>query len=331
MCYNNQKKFARCTRGDVVVKKVLIKDLLDHFTLELIAGKSGLNREILTSDISRPGIEMTGYFKYFPKQRIQLIGMTEMAYFLNLSEEEQFNRVEGLCDDETPGIIISRGMEVPEIFIKIANEKGVPILQSKQKTTTLISQLTSYLEAEFAPRTALHGVLVDIYGVGVLITGKSGVGKSETALELIKRGHRLVADDRVEIHQQNHDTLIGSPPPIIEHLLEIRGLGIIDVMTLFGTGSVVNQKKISMVIHLETWDSTKHYERLGLDEETIRIIDIDIPRLRIPVKPGRNLAVIVEVAAMNFRMKRIGVNAAQQFSERLNEVIKNGKNEKKQE
>lgn len=331
MCYNNQKKFARCTRGDVVVKKVLIKDLLDHFTLELIAGKSGLNREILTSDISRPGIEMTGYFKYFPKQRIQLIGMTEMAYFLNLSEEDQINRVEGLCDDETPGIIISRGMEVPEIFIKIANEKGVPILQSKQKTTTLISQLTSYLEAEFAPRTALHGVLVDIYGVGVLITGKSGVGKSETALELIKRGHRLVADDRVEIHQQNHDTLIGSPPPIIEHLLEIRGLGIIDVMTLFGTGSVVNQKKISMVIHLETWDSTKHYERLGLDEETIRIIDIDIPRLRIPVKPGRNLAVIVEVAAMNFRMKRIGVNAAQQFSERLNEVIKNGKNEKKQE
>lgn len=313
------------------MKKVLIKDLLDHFTLELIAGKSGLNREILTSDISRPGIEMTGYFKYFPKQRIQLIGMTEMAYFLNLSEEDQINRVEGLCDDETPGIIISRGMEVPEIFIKIANEKGVPILQSKQKTTTLISQLTSYLEAEFAPRTALHGVLVDIYGVGVLITGKSGVGKSETALELIKRGHRLVADDRVEIHQQNHDTLIGSPPPIIEHLLEIRGLGIIDVMTLFGTGSVVNQKKISMVIHLETWDSTKHYERLGLDEETIRIIDIDIPRLRIPVKPGRNLAVIVEVAAMNFRMKRIGVNAAQQFSERLNEVIKNGKNEKKQE
>lgn len=331
MCYNNQKKFTRCTREDVVVKMVLIKDLLDHFTLELIAGKSGLNRRILTSDISRPGIEMTGYFNYYPKQRIQLIGMTEMAYFLNLSEKDQINRVEGLCDDETPGIIISRGMQVPEIFIKIANEKGVPVLQSKQKTTTLISQLTNYLEAEFAPRTALHGVLVDIYGVGVLITGKSGVGKSETALELIKRGHRLVADDRVEIHQKNHDTLIGSPPPIIEHLLEIRGLGIIDVMTLFGTGSVVNQKKISMVIHLETWDSTKHYERLGLDEETIRIIDIDIPRMRIPVKPGRNLAVIVEVAAMNFRMKRIGVNAAQQFSERLNEVIKNGKNEKKQE
>lgn len=321
----------RCTKGVVAVKKVRIEGLVNHFTLELLAGKSGLNREVLTSDISRPGVEMTGYFKFYPKKRIQLIGMTEMAYFLTLSAEEQLDRVEGLCTEETPGIIVSRKMDVPEVFLKVANQTGVPILRSSQKTTTLISQVTNYLEAEFAPRTSKHGVLVDIYGVGVLITGESGVGKSETALELIKRGHRLVADDRVEIHQQNHDTLIGTPPPLIEHLLEIRGLGIIDIMTLFGTGSVVNRKKISMVIHLEAWDSKKHYERLGLEEETIQIIDINIPRMLIPVKPGRNLAVIVEVAAMNFRMKRIGVNAAEQFSERLNQVIKNGNNDHKQE
>lgn len=313
------------------MKIVRIKDLLDHFTLKLVAGKTGLNREVLTSDISRPGIEMTGYFKYYPKQRIQLIGKTEMTYFLNLSQEEKIDRIQGLCDPETPGIIISRNMNVPDLFVQMAEEKGVPLFQSEQKTTTIISDLTNYLEDEFAPSTSLHGVLVDVYGIGVLITGESGVGKSETALELIKRGHRLVADDRVEIHQKNHDTLIGSPPPIIEHLLEIRGLGIIDIMTLFGTGAVVNQKKISLVIHLETWDRKKHYERLGLDEERIKILAMDIPKMRIPVKPGRNLAVIVEVAAMNFRMKRIGVNAAEQFTERLSEVIKNGKNDQDQE
>lgn len=318
-------------RGCKKVTKVHVEDLLEHFTFELIAGKSGLHREIFTSDISRPGIEMTGYFNYYPKRRIQLIGKTEMTYFLHLSEEEQRQRIEGLCTNVTPAIVISRGMIVPDIMICIANKRNIPILRSEQKTTNIISQLTNYLEAEFAPATALHGVLVDIYGVGVLITGESGVGKSETALELIKRGHRLVADDRVEISQKNHDTLIGSPPPLIEHLLEIRGLGIIDIRNLFGTGSVVNQKKISMVIHLETWDDSKNYERLGLDEETIKIIDVHVPRLRVPIKPGRNIAVIVEVAAMNFRMKRIGVNAAEQFSERLTEVIKNGRNENNQE
>lgn len=310
------------------MNKVRIKDLLENFTFELIAGKDGIHREVHTSDISRPGIEMTGYFKYYPRRRLQLIGKTEMTYFLHLPVEEQISRIEGLCTNETPGIIISRNMEVPEIIVEIANRRCVPLLRSEQKTTTIISKLTNYLEAEFAPSTAMHGVLVDTYGVGVLMTGESGVGKSETALELVKRGHRLVADDRVEIFQRGHDMLIGSPPPLIKHLLEIRGLGIIDVMHLFGTGSVVNQKKISMVIHLENWDPKKNYERLGLDEETIKIIDIEVPRLRIPVKPGRNLAVIVEVAAMNFRMKRIGVNAAKQFSERLAEVIRNGNDEK---
>lgn len=222
---------------------VRTKDLLDNFNLQLVAGKDGIFREIITSDISRPGIEMTGYFKYYPKERLQLIGRTEMTYYLDLTDEEKKDRAEKLCTDVTPGIVISRGMDVPEVLKEAADEAGVPILLSPRKTTRVISRLTNYLEAKFAPFTAIHGVLVDIYGVGVLITGQSGVGKSETALELVKRGHRLVADDSVEIRQEDYDTLIGNSPPLIEHLLEIRGLGIINVMTLFGAGAVRSYKK----------------------------------------------------------------------------------------
>ncbi|RLL46638.1 HPr kinase/phosphorylase [Oceanobacillus piezotolerans] len=300
---------------------VRTKDLLETFNLTLVAGKDGIHREIITSDISRPGIEMTGYFKYYPKERLQLIGKTEMTYFLDLTEEEQKDRVEQLCTDVTPGIVISRGMKVPEVLIEAADQTGVPILLSPRKTTRVISRLTNYLEAKFAPFTAIHGVLVDIYGVGVLITGQSGVGKSETALELVKRGHRLVADDNVEIRQEDYDTLIGNSPPLIEHMLEIRGLGIINVMTLFGAGAVRSYKKISMVVNLENWDEKKQYDRLGLDEDTMKIMDVALPKATIPVRPGRNLAVIIEVAAMNFRLKRMGVNAAEEFSDRLTNMI----------
>jgi len=302
---------------------VRTKDLLEHFDLKLITGQDGIHREIIKSDISRPGLEMTGYFNFYPKERLQMIGRTEMAYFLSLSEAEQRQRMENLCTDITPGIVISRNMDIPQIMIDVANEAGVPILQSPHKTTRVISRLTSYLEAKFAPFTAIHGVLVDIYGVGVLIRGKSGIGKSETALELVKRGHRLVADDSVEIRQEDYDSLIGSSPPLIKHLLEIRGLGIIDVMALFGAGSVINQKKISMVINLELWDDKREYDRVGLEEKTLKIMDVEIPKATIPIRPGRNLAVIIEVAAMNFRLKRMGFNAAEEFTERLAEVINN--------
>lgn len=195
------------------------------------------------------------------------------------------------------------------------------------KTTRFSSQLTNFLESKLAPTTAVHGVLVDVYGIGVLIIGKSGVGKSETALELVKRGHRLVADDCVEIRQEDQDTLVGNSPELIEHLLEIRGLGIINVMTLFGAGAVRSNKRITMVVNLETWDSKKQYDRLGLDEEKMKIIDTEITKLTIPVRPGRNLAVIIEVAAMNYRLKRMGVNAAQQFTERLTDVIEDADHE----
>src|SRR5699024_10384923 len=251
---------------------VRTKDLLENFNLTLVAGGDGVHREIISSDVHRPGIEMTGYFHYYPKERVQLIGKTEMAYFLDLSDENKKDRMEQLCTDITPVIVISRGMDIPDVMLEAADEAGVPILHSPRKTTRVISRLTNYLEAKFAPFTAIQGVLVDIYGDGVLITGQSGVSKSESALELVKRGHRLVADDSVEIRQEDYDTLIGNSPPLIEHLLEIRGVGIINVMTLFGAGAVRNFKKISMIIDLEAWDQKKQYDRLGLDEETMKIM-----------------------------------------------------------
>ncbi|ANC78473.1 HPr kinase/phosphorylase [Fictibacillus phosphorivorans] len=307
--------------------KVHIHELIKKFHLELVSGEEGIHRTIRTSDISRPGLEMAGYFTFYPGERLQLLGKTELSFISELDPETRMERLTALCTDETPGIIVSRDIEVPKELLKASHKSGVPIMRSPVTTTRLSSRITNFLESRLAPTTAKHGVLVDIYGIGVLITGNSGVGKSETALELVKRGHRLVADDSVEIRQEDEDTLIGSAPELIQHLLEIRGLGIINVMTLFGAGAIRNYKKISIVMNLEAWDSKKVYDRLGLEEETTKIIDTEIPILTIPVRPGRNLAVIIEVAAMNFRLKRMGMNAAQQFSDRLTDVIEAGDEE----
>jgi len=311
--------------------KVRTIDILKRFNLELISGEEGINRPITTSDISRPGIEMAGYFEYYPAERIQLLGMTELSFYAGLTERDKASRMERLCTDITPAIIVTRGLEVPKELIEASERESVPVLRATMKTTRFSSRLTNFLESKLAPTTAVHGVLVDIYGIGVLITGKSGVGKSETALELVKRGHRLVADDCVEIRQEDQDTLVGTSPELIEHLLEIRGLGIINVMTLFGAGAVRSNKRITLVINLEIWDSKKQYDRLGLDEEKMKIIDTEITKLTLPVRPGRNLAVIIEVAAMNWRLKRMGVNAAQQFTERLSDVIEEGDHEHEHE
>ncbi|WP_346206539.1 HPr(Ser) kinase/phosphatase [Caldifermentibacillus hisashii] len=309
------------------MSKVTIKDILNKFKLELISGEEGINRPVTTSDISRPGLEMAGFFDYYPEDRLQLLGRTELTFFSMLNEEDRIVRMQRLCTDVTPGIIITRGLEIPEELIEASEQEAVPVMRSNLKTTQLVSRLTNYLEIALAPTIAIHGVLVDVYGVGVLITGQSGVGKSETALELVKRGHRLVADDCVEIRQEDQESLVGNSPPLIEHLLEIRGLGIIDVMTLFGAGAVRSYKRITMCIHLENWDQNKRYDRLGIDEDKMKIFDVEIPKLTIPVRPGRNLAVIIEVAAMNFRLKKMGVNAAKQFTQRLQETIKDHEHE----
>lgn len=304
---------------------VTTKDIKEKFNLSLVSGEEGIGRHVAISDISRPGIEMAGYFTHYPSNRIQLMGKTEISFFALLTEKEKSERMMKLCASDTPVIIVSHGMEVPEELLAASNENSVPVLTTSMPTTRFSSMLTNFLESMLAPTTAVHGVLVDIYGVGVLITGKSGVGKSETALELVKRGHRLVADDCVEIRQEGEDTLVGSAPKLIEHLLEIRGLGIIDIMTLFGASAIRNYKRITLIIELEIWDEKKTYDRLGLEEEKMEIINTAITKLTVPVRPGRNLAVIIEVAAMNHRLKRMGINAAEDFAKRLDDVIgKNG-------
>ncbi|KAF1680628.1 HPr(Ser) kinase/phosphatase [Bacillus mexicanus] len=307
--------------------KVRTKDVMEQFNLELISGEEGINRPITMSDLSRPGMEIAGYFTYYPRERVQLLGKTELSFFAQLPEEDKKQRMNSLCTDVTPAIILSRDMPIPQELIDASEQNGVPVLRSPLKTTRLSSRLTNFLESRLAPTTAIHGVLVDIYGVGVLITGKSGVGKSETALELVKRGHRLVADDCVEIRQEDQDTLVGNAPELIEHLLEIRGLGIINVMTLFGAGAVRSNKRITIIMNLELWEQGKQYDRLGLEEETMKIIDTEITKLTIPVRPGRNLAVIIEVAAMNFRLKRMGLNAAEQFTNKLSDVIEDSEHD----
>lgn len=300
---------------------VTAKDVMEMFNLKLISGQEGIGRHIAVSDISRPGLEMAGYFTHYPANRVQLLGKTELSFFDMLLPHERKERMKKLCTADTPVVIVSHGVKVPEELRIASNEEHVPVLSTNMATTRFSSLLTNFLESKLAPTTAVHGVLVDIYGVGVLITGKSGVGKSETALDLVKRGHRLVADDCVEIRQEAENTLIGNAPKLIEHLLEIRGLGIIDIMTLFGASAIRSFKRISLVIELEIWDPGKTYDRLGLEEETMRIIDTELTKLTIPVRPGRNLSVILEVASMNYRLKRMGVNAAEEFSNRLNDVI----------
>ncbi|SDS70278.1 Hpr(Ser) kinase/phosphatase [Paenibacillaceae bacterium GAS479] len=302
-------------------KKVKVSELIQPFQLEILAGEDGLKRIITTDDLYRPALEMAGYFHYYPKERVQLLGKTELAFIETLDTSERRERLERLCHDETPCILLTRGLEPPLELLEQASEKNIPVLRSQNSTTIFSSRLTNFLERRLAPTTTIHGVLVDLYGMGILITGGSGIGKSETALELVKRGHRLVADDAVEIRQTSDGQLHGTAPELIRHLLEIRGLGIINVMTLFGAGAVRSNKRISVVIRLENWQPDKQYDRLGLDEETTRIIETDVPLVTVPVRPGRNLAVIIEVAAMNYRLKRMGYNAALQFTTKLTETI----------
>jgi HPr kinase/phosphorylase len=304
-----------------MAKKVRVSELVQQFHLEIVAGEDGLRRTIVTDDLNRPGLEMAGYFNYYPADRAQMLGRTELAFLETLTTEERRDRMERLCDEETPCIIITRGLDTPSELIEIANDRQFPVLRSTVATTILLSRITNFLEKKLAPSATIHGVLVDVYGVGMLITGGSGIGKSETALELVKRGHRLIADDAVEIRQTSDNNLFGTAPDLIRHLLEIRGLGILNVMTLFGAGAVRNQVSISLVVKLENWQQDKQYDRLGLDEETTKIIETEVPLLTVPVRPGRNLAVILEVAAMNFRLKRMGYNAALQFTNKLTEAI----------
>ena len=281
------------------------------------------NKEVLidTADLNRPGLQITGFFDYFDPSRIQVFGMVENTYLAGLSSEVRYNSLKRLFEKQISAVILTRNSNASAEMLKLADEFETPVLRTSQPTSSFTSSLNAYLNVELAPRITRHGVLVEVYGQGVLILGESGVGKSETAVELIKRGHRLVADDAVEIKKVSSKSLIGVSPDIIRHFIEIRGIGIVDVKNIFGMGAVKESEKIDMIIHLEAWEKGKQYDRLGLVDEYTNILGLDIPSLTIPVKPGRNLAVIFEVAAMNNRQKRMGYNAAEELNRRITDQI----------
>lgn len=272
---------------------------------------------IWQSDLNRPALQLAGFFDYFDADRVQIIGKVEYTYIQNLFSSERKAVFKKLFSSKIPCLVISRSLEPLPDLLEIALETGVPILQTDKPTSYFQSELNRFLKSELAPRISIHGVLVDVYGEGVFITGESGIGKSETALELIKRGHRLVADDVVEIKKVSDDTLIGSSPDIIRHFIEVRGIGIVDCKTLFGVESVKENQTIDLVIQLEDWNPEKEYERLGLSETYMDILGNDIVVHRIPIRPGRNLAIIVESAAINHRQKAMGYNAAIELNNRV--------------
>lgn len=303
-------------------RSVTVAELIDGLGLSLLSDGGDLTRPISTIDINRPGLALAGYLRYHPSDRIQLMGRTELSFIRGMDSREQALRLFAFSSyEQTPCVIVTRGEAPPDSLIREASAKGLPVLGTPLVTTRAASVISTFLEERLAPETMIHGVLVDVYGIGILITGSSGIGKSETALELIKRGHRLVADDAVMIRQISDNALVGTAPPLLQYLLEIRGLGVLNAMTLFGAGSVRTHKKVAMVIHLEAWREDVAYDRLGIDEETVRILDTELTSVTIPVRPGRNLAVIIEVAAMNQRLKHMGYNAAREFSEKLTQAI----------
>ena len=301
---------------------VKVKDLLKMSRLSQEYGdKVLLEKEIKTSDISRPGLEMTGYFDFYTPERIQLIGMKEWSYLMKMSSHNRHQVLLKMFQPETPVVIIARNLEIPKEMIDAADEKQVAILRSKASTSRLSGEISSYLDSRLAERTSVHGVLMDIYGMGVLIQGDSGIGKSETGLELVKRGHRLVADDRVDIYAKDEMTLWGEPAEILRHLLEIRGVGIIDVMSLYGASVVKDSSQVQIAVYLENYDTQKTFDRLGNDTEELEVAGVRIPRIRIPVKTGRNISVVIEAAAMNYRAKQMGYDATKIFEERLTDLI----------
>ncbi|CAJ1203604.1 HPr(Ser) kinase/phosphatase [Companilactobacillus nantensis] len=279
-------------------------------------------KKITTSDISRPGIELTGYFDYYPSERIQLFGQTESAYSRSMTENNRYKVMLELCREDTPTLLISRNIQPSKELLKAASEHNVPVIGSELPTTRLSSMITEYLDERLAPRESIHGVLVDVYGIGILLTGHSGIGKSETALELVKRGHRLIADDRVDVYQRDEKTIVGEAPKILNHLLEIRGIGIIDVMNLFGAGAVRSESEIQLIINLENWSADKNYDRIGTLEDKRTFFDVDVPQITVPVKVGRNISIIIEVAAMNYRAKKMGYDATKKFEDNLGLLIK---------
>ncbi len=274
-------------------------------------------RLVVSGDTNRPGMALAGFYEYFDNERIQVLGKSEMTYLEELSADERFKRIAALTDQQPPALIVARELEIPEEMLQCCQRNEVPLFRSVESTSNLMAALIAFLNVQLAPRITSHGVFVEVYGEGILLVGDSGVGKSETAIELVKRGHRLIADDAVEIKKVSAKTLVASAPENIRHFIELRGVGIVNARQIFGMGAVKTSEKIDMVIRLEPWDNEKIYDRMGLENEKMDILGNKLPMLTIPVKPGRNLAIIIEVAAMNHRQKKMGYSAVHELMQNL--------------
>ena len=301
---------------------VKLADIIEHENLENLTPEIDIKKiKVTQPGINRPALQMAGYFEHFEATRLQIIGFVEYSYMESLTETRQEIIYERLLDNPIPGVIFCRELKPNDLFRKIAVKHGVPLLMTKKATSAFTAEIIRWLNVKLAPMISVHGVLVDVYGEGVLITGESGIGKSEAALELIKRGHRLVTDDVVEIRKVSDETLIGTAPDITKHFIELRGIGIVDVKTLFGVSSVKDSQSIDLVIRLEDWDKDKEYDRLGLEEDYIEYLGNRIVCHNIPIRPGRNLAIICESAAVNHRQKKMGYNAAQELYARVQKSL----------
>ena len=295
-----------------------LSQIVDEFSFEKIYLPENYESiQIVTPEVNRPGLALTGFFGSFEEQRMQLIGNAENKYLKSLTDEERTRAIRRFMHRHPAAVLFTSNLEVYEAMIDAAKDENVPVLRTREKTSPIMSSLIASLNTHLAPRITQHGVLVEVYGEGMLLLGDSGVGKSETAIELVKRGHRLIADDVVDIKRVSAKTLVGTAPEIIRHYVELRGIGIIDVRRIFGMGAVKQSERIDLVIKLEQWQDGKMYDRLGLDEERENILGLEVPSITIPVKPGRNLAIILEIAAMNNRQKKMGYNTAEEFNKKL--------------
>ena len=298
---------------DRVIKELSLEQLVMTRSAETIL--------ITVARVNRPGLPLTGFYDYFEKERIEIIGKAEHLFLERESEEDRRRTLEVFFSHQPVAVVLSTGLDAPDPMVEMAEKYGVPLMRTQEKTSNFMAGLIAFLNMQLAPKITHHGVLVEVYGEGVLLLGDSGIGKSETAIELVKRGHRLIADDAVEIKRISPTSLVGQAPELIRHYVELRGIGIVDVRRLFGMGAVKEEEEISLIINMEPWQEGKMYDRLGIDEQKTEILGIEVPSIVIPVRPGRNLSIIIEVAAMNLRLKKLGHNTAQEFNRRLMESM----------
>ena len=300
------------------VYQIAFSKIVEEFHLEVIVRPDHFDEiQITTPEVNRPGLTLSGFYDVFEPERIQLMGKAEQSYLQSLEPSTKRLRLQRLVDLKPVAILYTTDLPVDKALIERAQKQQVPVLRTSLKTSHIMASLIASLNTYLAPRITRHGVLVEVYGEGMLLLGDSGIGKSETAIELVKRGHRLIADDAVEIKRVSDKTLVGSAPEIIRHYIELRGIGIVDVRRIFGIGAVKATERIDLVIQLENWIEGKMYDRMGMDEEKVNILGIEIPAITVPVRPGRNLAIILEIAAMNNRQKKMGYNTAEEFNKKL--------------